>query len=284
LRFNRRIFGDLIQRIFGKADLVILRKNRFNELYEKIDQYSSYIKWSEGLEDSAFREFMKKHILGNTSSAQLQQDLVALYVAKIHGAPSNFFVEFGATDGKTYSNTFLLEKEFSWDGILAEPAKTWEGKLKENRHCNIDLRCVWSKSGESLEFFEVDDASYSTLSGYSTSDQHHKLRENKKSYTVSTVTLGDLLSFHGAPRTISYLSLDTEGSEFEILRNFDFNSYEFNFISVEHNFSKNRESIHDLLTKHGYIRILVNFSEWDDWYIRVCQETENFLGVILEKN
>ena len=57
------------------------------------------------------------------SRAQLAQDIFALAVS--NSTSPKFFVEFGATDGITLSNTWLLEKHLGWQGILAEPARTW---------------------------------------------------------------------------------------------------------------------------------------------------------------
>lgn len=70
---------------------------------------------------------------------------------KRHG----LFVEFGATNGLDLSNTWLLEKQFGWTGILAEPATVWHEDLKRNRTGSIDERCVWSRSGEALQFSET---------------------------------------------------------------------------------------------------------------------------------
>ena len=66
-----------------------------------------------------------------------------------------------------------------------------------------------------------------------------------------------MLIKYNAPKLIDYLSIDTEGSEFEILKNFDFNNFKFRVITCEHNFSDNREKIYKLLTDNGYIRKFV---------------------------
>jgi hypothetical protein len=85
---------------------------------------------------------------------------------------------------------------------------------------------------------------------------------------VTTVSLLDLLEQHGAPRDIDYLSVDTEGSEFDILSAFDFSRYRIRIISVEHNYMETkREAIRQLLAQHGYRREFEAFSNWDDWYV-----------------
>ena len=76
-----------------------------------------------------------------------------------------------------------------------------------------------------------------------------------------------MLKEHRAPRAIDYLSIDTEGSEFEILSNFDFQQYEIKIITCEHNFAPDRDRIHSLMRSHGYKRKFVNHSRFDDWYV-----------------
>lgn len=48
------------------------------------------------------------------SVSQNYQDIWALWNTKNKQSNDFFFVEFGATDGTTISNTYLLEKEFGW--------------------------------------------------------------------------------------------------------------------------------------------------------------------------
>jgi hypothetical protein len=70
------------------------------------------------------------------------------------------------------------------------------------------------------------------------------------------------------PKTIDYLSIDTEGSELEILSAFDFSAHHVRIITVEHNHSPIRGKLHDLLTSNGFTRAFEEFSDWDDWYLR----------------
>lgn len=200
------------------------------------------------------------------SKAQIFQDLFVLFQTK--EKRSGFFVEFGAGNGIDLSNTHLLEKKFGWSGILAEPAQSWHNALRNERGCALDVRCVWNKSGERIEFNEVDQPEYSTIARYSATDVYSKIRECGRRYLVETVTLADLLAQHNAPRRIDYLSIDTEGSELEILKTFDFRQYDVRLITVEHNHRPERDDIHRLLLAHGFIRMFEGASLVDDWYVK----------------
>ncbi len=87
---------------------------------------------------------------------------------------------------------------------------------------------------------------------------------------MRTISLIDLLEKNNAPEVIDYLSIDTEGSEFEILSAIDFNKYKFSVITCEHNYTEQREKIFQLLTSAGYRRVFENISKYDDWYIYDC--------------
>ena len=73
---------------------------------------------------------------------------------------------------------------------------------------------------------------------------------------------------YNAPKHIDYLSIDTEGSEYEILSNFDFSQNTFEVITCEHNYTPSRERLHLLLTKQGYRRVFEDLSLFDDWYVK----------------
>lgn len=205
------------------------------------------------------------------SMAQLDQDLFVL--CQSQKKTGGFFVEFGATNGVGLSNTFLLEKHFGWTGILAEPGRSWHAELETNRSASIDKRCVYSKTGVTLEFVDASEHELSTIADFAQGDHHSHSRRDSQRYLVDTVSLNDLLSMHDAPEKIDYLSVDTEGSELEILNAFDFSRYDVRIITVEHNYTKSRDNIYDLLKRNGFNRKFEQYSYFDDWYVKSDAES-----------
>jgi FkbM family methyltransferase len=200
--------------------------------------------------------------LANCKS-QFGQDLVAL---SLSGFKRNgFFVEFGATDGIIKSNTYLLEKHYGWRGILAEPSKSHQAALRINRDAFIDSRCVWRETGALLEFNEFGDLS--TIASFTDLGEHAESRRDGLRYEVSTVSLNDLLEQNNAPLEIDFLSIDTEGSEHEILKAFDFSRYQIDLIICEHNGEPARSRIKKLLESNNYERIWPAWSGNDDFYV-----------------
>ncbi|MEO8114058.1 MAG: FkbM family methyltransferase [Phenylobacterium sp.] len=208
------------------------------------------------------------HCLTNVapSRSQFLQDLWVAFELKFR--KNGFFVEFGGADGIKYSNSYYLETELGWNGIVAEPARIYYPAIYTNRNCFIDRRCVWVESGGSITFNQTPIAAHSTIDAFSGSDMHAATREKGDRYDVETVSLADLLRYWNAPRRIDYLSIDTEGSELDILKSFDFTAYDIRLITVEHNYSDQRGPIFDLLTSKGYHRKFEKLSNVDDWYVK----------------
>lgn len=199
-------------------------------------------------------------------NSQLGQDALVLWL--LNQKTNGYFIEFGAADGVNISNTFLLEKDYGWSGILCEPARIYKDRLSASRKCTIVDKCVYSKSGDVISFFESENEELSTISSYKESDLHSVSRINGLTYDVETISLSDLLNNFSAPDIIDYLSMDTEGSEFDIIKEYDFSRH-INIITVEHNYSGNREKIKNFLEEKNFIRIFDSISEWDDWYINM---------------
>jgi FkbM family methyltransferase len=261
---------DAAKAILGKFGLAITQKSELMKLIQlyrghelmisKLDLIDVILKGSGDV--VAPKVVIEAGLL---STSQLGQDLFAL--SQTGFKRNGFFVEFGATNGVDLSNSLLLEKNFGWDGILVEPSKAWHPSLKMNRGVAIDFSCIWTKSDIELDFNETDAAQLSTIDTYSSLDFHAELRESGRKYKVKTLSLNDLLEKYSAPIVIDYLSIDTEGSEFEILEAVDFDKWKFRLITCEHNYTPNRLKIEDLLFRNGYKRVLTEISKFDDWYV-----------------
>lgn len=217
-----------------------------------------------------FIQFIKKN--NHNFKSQLYQDLFASFIIK-----DNFdktYLEFGATNGIDLSNTYLLENNFSWSGVLVEPDIQWIEQLKKNRpESKIISKCIWNKSGEKLTFFSSDNGVLSTLEDFKFNDlksmpgNANERVKAGKNIEVETITLNQLIAEEFNEISPSYISIDTEGSEFEILNVFDFSKYHPMVLTVEHNFTDLENKIDNLMLQHDYIRVFKNLTAFDAWYV-----------------
>lgn len=197
--------------------------------------------------------------------SQLGQDLFVLFCL---GKNPGYFVEFGACDGIILSNTFLLETYYGWNGILAEPSIHYNQILKKKRDCFIEDFCVSDKSGDVVKFIDVEN--FQMVSGMkedASKDNWSDIRNRHGiEYDVQTISLKDLLDKYNAPEVVDYMSIDTEGSEYKILKAYDF-SRQFKVLTIEHNHTENKKLIEELLPEKGYIQVLHNKSRHDAWFV-----------------
>jgi FkbM family methyltransferase len=201
------------------------------------------------------------------SQSQIMQDLWVLH--ELGEKRGGFFVEFGAGNGVTMSNTHLLEKRYGWTGILAEPNPTLHRRLRRERGAAVEHDCVWSRSGETQTFLCTEKPAFSRLAGVRPDDifEREGRRAVAREIAVPTVSLDDLLDRHRAPERIDYISVDTEGAERAILEAFDFSRRRVALWTVEHNFTPERAAVHALMEGQGYVRRLPELSRFDDWYV-----------------
>jgi FkbM family methyltransferase len=258
-----------MKRLIGRAlrhfNVVLTRGHTFDRLIQSERELHRLRECWELLRHMD-ASYMKRalELLPHASGENFQDLFVALLLGDREGG---FFVEFGATDGVAGSNTLMFERQLGWDGIVAEPARVWHRKLARNRTCAIAHECVWSTSGDEVEFCEVGDTGFSTIARFAEADGHASKRQRSAFYSVPTISLDDLLARHNAPDIIDFLSLDTEGSELEILNAFSFDRYRVSALIVEHRFGANRDAIKELLTSKGMTRVLPDLSKYDDWYV-----------------
>jgi FkbM family methyltransferase len=249
-------------------------------LYEINSTRAPFDNWREStlLDEKHFRFFQyainfmscSDGVLGFAS--QNFQDVWASYrnACRNAGDPLNnipgFFVEFGAFDGVYSSNTLRLQKAGDyWNGILAEPNPQWtESLLKARSRAGVSIEtdhCIAGRTGDVTEFTVTADPIFSGM-GVGDPDG------NGRTILLPTISLNDLLTRYDAPTYIDFMSIDTEGSEYDILQAFDFKKWNVRDICVEHNFRPVRDDIYRLMTANGYRREFEGFSRWDDFYTK----------------
>ena len=183
------------------------------------------------------------------------------------GKRNGFFVEMGAADGFNDSNTYILEKRYGWRGLLIEPNPVNYAKIRDvnKREATAVPMAVDPVPGK-LEFM-VDGQRSSLLvdeADNMTERRREKLarfRAQGKVVTVETMPLDAIFDRYDAPEAIDYFSLDVEGSETRILRDFPFHRYRFLSMTIE----RPTPELNAILFRNGYH--FVKNSLYDTFYV-----------------
>ncbi len=180
-------------------------------------------------------------------------------------------MDIGAHDGKTGSNTYFFEKELGWQGICFEPLPHLYALLKSCRSAECINACVAAQTG-TVTFLHLDSVDEQLSGMCSTYDQRmlNVVLNDLKVYggqchvlQLPSVQLGQVLADRGITH-VDFLSLDTEGSELEILKTIDFSAITIDVMTIENNF--NEPHIRHYLEQQGFI--FVQRLTVDDVYMR----------------
>lgn len=175
---------------------------------------------------------------------------------------NGFYIEMGAMDGVTYSNTLHLEKYKNWTGILIEPSISEYELCVKNRPSSkvFNFLCSsYENEGKNYLFYDMGAMSYSKFGNSDNNyEEHHKnakiilekFSKNEKSYNVKTVSISSLLDSTNSPKLINFFSLDVEGAEIEVLSGFNFDRYKIQYLLIE---SRNFIKTKNFLTQYDYV-------------------------------
>jgi FkbM family methyltransferase len=192
----------------------------------------------------------------NLKISELGQDFFALQTS--YYINDGFFVDIGAADGFTANNTFILEKFYNWTGICIDPNPIFMQSLFNSRNCVASNLCVYSETGKILPFkFFDDEKGFYGWNLRSSLTSHlgmvdEKVSTSFREINVLTISLNDLLLLYNAPYQIEYISIDTEGSEYEILKTFDFKKYDVKCFTVEYSNEKEKIDLENLFLDENY--------------------------------
>ena len=166
------------------------------------------------------------------------------YIHQLLNFQDGFYVEIGANDGRSFSNTYRLEHSLNWSGILVEPIlhKHFESKKYRSTNQNIFIygACV-SSSYDS----DVLKLYYSNLmtTPVSSKDEEAELwatngqkflQENEEALPIwaPALTLSSVFSSHNVTK-VDFLSIDVEGGELDVLEGIDWGNIQIDLILIE---------------------------------------------------
>ncbi len=207
-----------------------------------------------------------------TYYGQMGQDKF-LDTAVFAGMQNGVFVDVGAHDGESLSNTLFFEKEKGWTGICVEPIPSVFQKLQVLR---TKAKCyqvaIDSEEKETMfllgkgypEMFSVlanhlDPRHYTRIQNEARDNGGHT-----EMIPVQTRRLDNILAENNI-KHVNYMSIDVEGAEFGVLESIDFSKVTFDIIEVECNYDDLVPKYHAFFETHGFIPLLV--LDWDILFI-----------------
>jgi len=91
--------------------------------------------------------------------------------------------------------------------------------------------------------------------------------KNGKIISVKTISLNQAVEKEFKFKPPSYISVDTEGSEYEILKVFDFKKFWPVVFTIKYNFTELQLKIDKLMKANDYLRVFKKITAFDAWYI-----------------
>lgn len=140
-----------------------------------------------------------------------------------------FFVEFGAADGITYSNTYWLEKSRGWYGLLIEPDP--RHAILDRPNCWIDRGVVVGPPGR-VSIGLTNDPFLSGEYRYTHHSKDNALQVTSRLEVESIPLSVTLRRYH--IEGIDLISIDTEGSEIEAWKTLDLTIWKPKVVIMEY--------------------------------------------------
>ena len=176
-------------------------------------------------------------------------------------------VEVGAYDGISGSNTYHFEQK-GWNSLCIEPTPESFKKCNLNRKHSLNY-CISDYDKDDIDYCVV------TINGDNTSaissltlderliDSHKHMINSIDKINVKVKTLNSIFKETDFPKSIDFISIDTENTEIDVLKGLDFNEYEVKIMIIENNF--NDPEIEEYLKTKNFKKILRNAV--NDFYV-----------------
>lgn len=276
LKRNQKLIVD--KSLNGKSKVLLKRDSQSTDL--KFD-------YNHGLNYNLKNKSIK-------FSSQILQDKILIhllnttYLNSVDALKKGFFVEAGAYDGETWSNTLMLERFYNWTGLLIEPStENYKKLMSKNRNAYSINSCLCAgKSSIKSDYIEAGPFGITTNVSMSQSSDYSS-QSVSSIHSVTCHPLEKLLNkffeknaqFMQKKSRISpyvdtkvpvidYMSLDIEGSEKSVVESFPWNEFQINFLNIEYNQNKEMYKwLKTYLEKFGYLETVIDDIFYQDIYL-----------------
>jgi FkbM family methyltransferase len=177
------------------------------------------------------------------------------------GLRHGIFVDVGAHDGETFSNTVAFERQRAWHGLCIEPNPAVFERLRRSRTAECLRCCIATTPGE-VEFLQIAGGSEmlsGMLAAYAAEHRRRIAEECAQNGSTMTTILVPALPLarilaERAIDEVHVLSIDTEGGESAVLRSIDFARVMIHAITVEDNYGD--RALPQLLAAQGFAPLI----------------------------
>lgn len=196
-------------------------------------------------------ELLKPWLNKHKKFSQEGQDKLVLSMLK--NKRNGFFVDLASNHPIMLSNTFLMEHKYGWNGLCIEPNWQYWNGLASLRKCHVVAAVGGGIQSEAIKFrfhpFKRFVGAFGGIVGDQFDNKPSKNNNNEViEETRFTIALADILKKFNAPKVIDYMSLDVEGAEEYIMKEFPFDEYKFLVMNVE----RPTKEVTAILLENGY--------------------------------
>ena len=182
------------------------------------------------------------------------EDVVAWHALGDSEGP-RFFVEVGMIDGRRFSNTLAFE-EIGWSGVCVEPHPDYIDLVRLNRKGSLVVHAAASNRSALSAPFHAE--ARGALSGLAPRDERTLLERYGEYFggfrivDVPVKTLDEILVEASAPTEMELVSIDVEGTEFDVLEGLDLARWRPRVVIVEANDAVSGEKLVTHMHRAGY--------------------------------
>lgn len=178
------------------------------------------------------------------------------WVLELLGHKKNgYFIDIGCNDPVNGNNTYVLERKYSWDGIVVEPNALYFGDIHHMRKCTKILGRPIFEHDEMVDFASVTE---DWLQGYSGIEKTLHRASRQKKYSIKklqAMSPNTLVQECSVPKIFDYLKIDVEGAELNIIKNWPWDKAQPTLVSIESDPETTAKSVIEYMKEIDYKQV-----------------------------